>query len=885
MTVTLKDNFGNVITGYVGTVHFTSTDGQAVLPADYTFTSADQGKHTFQVTFDTTGTQSVSVTDTTNSALTAAAGAASVTTSAQLLVLTGLGQTATAGTPQSVTVTLKDNFGNVVTNYVGTVHFTSTDGQAALPANYKFTAGDQGTHTFQVTFKTAGSQSISVTDTANKRPKGGIQRLGQLTSAQLVVLSGLAQTATAGSPQSVTVTLKDNFWQRHHWICRHGALYQHRRPSCPPSRLYFHKRRSGQAYVPSHFRHDRHTVGQRHRHGERRSQGYCQLLGHDFGSTACRHRYRTNRYRGCAAKRDCHLDRQLRQRGNQLCRNGPLHQHRWPGRAARRLHFYCRRPGQTHLPSHLQDYGFAIAQHRRHYKQCPDEYDQCQCNQRFPQLLVIIGFPDNHATAGSPQSITVAVTDTIGNAITGYVGTVLFTSTDAQAVLPVDYTFTTADQGKHTFQVTFDTTGTQSVSVTDTANSALKATASASVTTSAQLVVLTGLGQTAMAGAPQSVTVTLKDNFGNVVTNYMGAVHFTSTDGQAVLPADYTFTSADQGQHAFQVTFKTAGSQSVSVTDTVNSALKATSNVSVTTSAQLVVLSGLAQTATAGSQQSVTVTLKDNFGNVITGYVGTVHFTSTDGQAVLPADYTFTSADQGKHTFQVTFDTTGTQSVSVTDTANSALTATASASVTSSAQLIVLSGLGQTATAGTPQSVTVTLKDNFGNVITGFVGSVHFNSTDGHAVLPVDYAFTSADQGKHTFQVTFDITKLQFASVNTKNSPHGNRQLQSRVRHHRSQRLGQTATAGTPQSVTVTLKDNFGNVITGYVGTVHFTSTDSQAVLPADYTFTTADQGKHTFPVTLDTAGTIVSQRHWDTTNNVLKATANTSVTSFSLKY
>ena len=37
MTVTAVDAYGNVATGYTGTVHFTSSDGQAVLPANYTF--------------------------------------------------------------------------------------------------------------------------------------------------------------------------------------------------------------------------------------------------------------------------------------------------------------------------------------------------------------------------------------------------------------------------------------------------------------------------------------------------------------------------------------------------------------------------------------------------------------------------------------------------------------------------------------------------------------------------------------------------------------------------------------------------------------------------------------------------------------------------------
>ena len=361
--------------------------------------------------------------------------------------------------------------------------------------------------------------------------------------------------------------------------------------------------------------------------------------------------------------------------------------------------------------------------------------------------------------------MTITVTDSFGNVVTGYVGTVHFTSTDSQAVLPADFTFTATDQGKHNFQVSFKTTGAQSLTITDAANGSLKASANVSVTTSAQLVVLSGLGQTATAGSPQSVTVTLTDSFGNVATGYVGTVHFTSTDGQAVLPADYTFTAADQGKHNFLVTFKTAGSQSLSVTDTANGVLKANATVNVSAASQLLVLSGMKQTAPAGSPQSVTVTVTDSFGNVITGYVGTVHFTSTDGQAVLPADYTFIAGDQGKHTFLVTFKTTGAQSVSVTDTANSSLKASANVSVTSSAQLVVISGLSQSAAAGTAQSVTITVTDSFGNVVTGYVGTVHFTSTDGQAVLPADYTFIAGDQGKHTFLVTFKTTGAQSVSV------------------------------------------------------------------------------------------------------------------------
>ena len=62
--------------------------------------------------------------------------------------------------------------------------------------------------------------------------------------------------------------------------------------------------------------------------------------------------------------------------------------------------------------------------------------------------------------------------------------------------------------------------------------------------------------------------------------------------------------------------------------------------------------------------------------------------------------------------------------------------------------------------------------------------------------------------------------------------------------------------AGSVQTLTVTAKNADGSNATGYSGTIHFASSDPAAILPADYTFTPADAGTKTFPVTLNTAGT-----------------------------
>src|SRR5262249_61608751 len=79
-------------------------------------------------------------------------------------------------------------------------------------------------------------------------------------------------------------------------------------------------------------------------------------------------------------------------------------------------------------------------------------------------------------------------------------------------------------------------------------------TGSAAVTVSpaaASSLVLGGYPSPTAAGAAHSFTVTARDPYGNTATGYAGTVHFTSSDGQAVLPADYAFTAADAGVHSF----------------------------------------------------------------------------------------------------------------------------------------------------------------------------------------------------------------------------------------------------------------------------------------------------------------------------------------------
>jgi uncharacterized delta-60 repeat protein len=180
---------------------------------------------------------------------------------------------------------------------------------------------------------------------------------------------------------------------------------------------------------------------------------------------------------------------------------------------------------------------------------------------------------------------------------------------------------------------------------------------------------LTPSTTTVRAGTPFAVTVRALDAQNNVVPGYTGTVHFTSTDGRATLPGNYTFTAADTGVHTFSVTLATPGNQTVTATD-IASGITGNTTVTVTAVATHFSVMPSATTVTAGVAFTITVQALDAQNNRVTSYTGTVHFTSSDGRAALPGNYTFTAADAGVHTFSVTLATPGNQTVTATDTSS-----------------------------------------------------------------------------------------------------------------------------------------------------------------------------------------------------------------------
>ncbi len=347
-----------------------------------------------------------------------------------------------------------------------------------------------------------------------------------------------------------------------------------------------------------------------------------------------------------------------------------------------------------------------------------------------------------------------------------------------------------------------------------------------------------------------------------MATGYAETVHFGSSDPQASLPADFTFTAGDQGAQFFFVTLKTAGTQSLAVSDTDNPAFASTlSGITVVPGMPTVwVVAGVPAATTAGTSFTFTLTAMDSYGNVANNDFDTIHFTSSDPQAALSPDYALTIAEAGKHTFNATLRTAGTQTITFTDAGVPIDTATESITVSPAAAASAqLTGFPTATTAGVAQTFTATLRDAFGNVASGYTGTVAFSSSDPLAALPANYTFTAADAGKHTFTAALKRAGTQSITVTDTAAPPLTATesgiVVSPAAVTQFAISGSTSvTQGVGFKVMVSAEDAFGNVNAGYRGSVHLSSTDATGGTQ-NFTFGNNDNGVHVFSYTFNALG------------------------------
>jgi hypothetical protein len=744
-TVTARDANNAVANDYAGMVELTSSDNAADLPPDAPLLA---GVGILPVTFNTDGTQTVTATDTVDSSIDGTSNTVIVTTAQQVDHFEVVAPaTAVAGSSFDVTVTAKDSSNATVTTYGGTVHFTA-DAIGSIPADATLT---NGTGTFPFTFNVASGTTITATDTVESTVTGDDTVAVQPAAVDHFDVDGPAN-ATNGSSVNVNVQARDLY----------GNMVQTYAGTVEITSS------DANANLPAD-----------------------STLNQGSGNFAIT--FNTD--------------------GNQTV------------------------TATDTVSSSIDGTSAAIV-----------VSSQPPAPATHFEVAAPIG-----AVAGVPFDITVTALDATNATATDYSGTVEITTGDNLAVLPADAMLT---NGVGTFQVELRSAGSTTVTATDTADGSISGNDSVLVTPGDATAFDVQAPMSATVGSAVDVTVSAYDNWDNLATTYTGTVTFTSTDGSAMLPAD---TMLVGGTVTVPVTFQSTGNQTVTATDTVTASIDGTSDpISVSA-----VLPGAAThfevtavpSATAGSAFDITVEARDAANATATGYSGTVHLTTTDAAGTVAADATLVS---GTGQLSVTLRTAGAHTVTATDTVTASITGSTGAIVVSPAATahLVVDAPGS-ATNGSPVGVTVTAEDAYGNATPAYGGTVEILSSDASADLPADSTLTN---GAGVFSVTFNtngtwtVSAADTAdgSIDGVSGPVDVSDAPPAPATHFGVVAPADVVAGTPFNVTVTALDATDQTASGYSGTVHLTSSDGAAVLPADVTLT---NGVGIVSVTLATAG------------------------------
>jgi len=178
------------------------------------------------------------------------------------------------------------------------------------------------------------------------------------------------------------------------------------------------------------------------------------------------------------------------------------------------------------------------------------------------------------------------------------------------------------------------------------------------------------------------------------------------------------------------------------------------------------------------------------------------------------------------------------------------------------------------ASLGETIEMTVSLLDSYGNSIDGHVLKVAPSSSQVSVYSPdfatdevghMKFYITSQTKGLYTFTV-FDSSVNKTINVQSQLAFSGTGAYADAGGHGQDVQLSaesgemdsflieglETSTVvGDSQSVTVKAVDADGFTVPDYTGTIRFSSSDSSATLPNDYTFLADDQGEHAFSLSV----------------------------------
>lgn len=337
-------------------------------------------------------------------------------------------------------------------------------------------------------------------------------------------------------------------------------------------------------------------------------------------------------------------------------------------------------------------------------------------------------------------------------------------------------------------------------------------------------------------GLPVAALISAVDAAGRPVFSASGSVSVTSSDAAATFPATVQLLN---GRALVPVTFRTAGPQTLTVTDALVPDRTATASTIVAppvVAAKLLVM--LPPQVRAGVPTTVTALAVDATGRPVPTFNGSAAVTSSDAGASLPLiEVLFKN---GRGTFTVSFATAGKQTVTVTSLGDSQVTGSGSTNVAvpqALASFLVM--VPPRAVAGTPVTVAIVALDAAKRPINGYAGTATLSSSDAAATLPATVTFSG---GRAIARVTFGAPGSQTltvrggvagdivgaATVSVVSAP-----VVTRI----AVMMPKAVPVGVPVLVTLVAFDDAGRPIVNANGSVTLASSDSAAKFPASVKF------------------------------------------------
>jgi hypothetical protein len=621
ISVGALDLYNNLVPGYRGTVHFTSSDPRATLPPDYTFTAADNGQHTFTISLRGRGRQTITASDAATGAIVGSAVVTLTEKPIAQLVVSGFSPSINGGMSGTFTVMALDAEGERLDDYRGTVYFSSSDLSAQLPPVYTFTSQDRGKHTFTATLNTFGLESITASDLAAR--VRGTQSGIHVVPTPPVVTAGTTITATAGKTFGVAAGFDgtDDYIQVPSALVVGGAItvevwVKSANIFAPWARVIdFSNGPDTDNIIFGWQGNSGHLYWETHQGGST-----MQLVAPDL--------FPQNQWVHVAAVNDgngmgfLYINGVLVASGPQLIPATETRTEQWVARSAyggdaffqgsmEELHVWTAVRSAAEIQMDMNELtgnepGLAL-----YYP--IDEgsgstaFDRTANHYNGTLTSTMAGDRPAWVTDPGPGPGRVVATFTSGAssaAASSFTATITWgdSHTSAGTITP---------NGQGGFYVTGSNTyaapGTYPITVTvaDAFGGTGTDRTTAQVVATSPLFLVTDFPTPILVGTPGDFTVAALDAQGNVLTNYRGTVHFSSSDLGAQLPLDYNFTADDNGAHTFTVMFNTVGVQSITASDLTSGMTGSQRDIQVIPPPP--VATGTTITATAGKTFGVAI--------------------------------------------------------------------------------------------------------------------------------------------------------------------------------------------------------------------------------------------------------------------------------------